>query len=100
SEENAMRHWSYPCLIALGMLCPRLCLAQAASEEARQEREMQEDVEVLRRIVTESVHELYRQAEERVTKSCVSCHTLVSSRNLVEPKGISRGRLPTMGEAM
>jgi hypothetical protein len=43
------------------------------------ERETQEDLEVLRRIVTESVHDLYQQAQERVERNCSKCHKLDSS---------------------
>jgi hypothetical protein len=95
-----MRHWSYPCLIALGLLHPRLCLAQTVTDEARQEREMQEDVEVLRRIATESVQELYQKAEERVLRNCASCHTVQTPFDLIfdAAKNPCRFTLP-MGDA-
>jgi hypothetical protein len=37
---------------------------------------MQEDVEVLRRIVTESVQHVYQEAEDRVTRNCATCHMI------------------------
>ncbi len=67
------------CLLTFGLLVPRLCLAQAPADEARREQEMQEDVEVLRRIVTESVQKVYQEADERVTRSCTVCHDVGSA---------------------
>jgi hypothetical protein len=74
-----MRTWCFPCLLAFGLLVPRPCLAQAAADDPRADQEMQEDVEVLRRIVTESVQQVYQQADERVTRSCAACHTVASA---------------------
>jgi Protein of unknown function (DUF1549) len=76
-----MRTWCYPCLLVIGLFVPRPCLAQAAADKARSEQEMQEDVEVLRRIVTESVQQLYQRADERVTRSCAACHQIETPRD-------------------
>jgi hypothetical protein len=45
-------------------------------DDDRRDREMQEDVEVLRQIAGESVQQLYQQADERVARTCATCHTV------------------------
>src|SRR5256885_6675455 len=74
-----MRTWYFPCLLALSLLQPRWCLAQAVADEARIDGEMQEDVEVLRRIVTETVQGLYRKADQRALRNCTACHVVPES---------------------
>ncbi len=88
-----MRTWCIPCVLAFGLLAPRPCLAQAA-DDARREQEMQEDVEVLRRIVTESVQKVYQEADQRVTRSCATCHQVASLTDLIGEKNFDiRGHL-------
>jgi hypothetical protein len=72
-----MRTWCPLCLLALGLVFPNWCTAQLDSDEARIEREQQEDVEVFRQVVTEAVQALYHRPHERLVQhQCTACHSI------------------------
>jgi hypothetical protein len=79
-----MRTWCCFCLLLAGIVASRWCPAQPPRDDLidkeKAEQETNEDVEVLRQLMTEAVQGLYRWPQERLVKHCASCHDVEGLR--------------------